>query len=121
MVTPVCHESFILALADAAATTRKTAGANPKLPAGVRLKYLCVELPTGSGPCMVVPHIVVAGKGVELKAQWVRGGPNHGGSGALTWQGDIPIPEDTDLFIAIRNDTGGALSFTLHWITEKDT
>ncbi len=119
MAKPVCHESEFT-LADAAATNRKTDKANPTLPAGVRLNYVCVELPTGSSPCRVVAHIVVAGKPVELKAWWVRGLPAHGGAGALIWRGDIPIPIETDLFIAARNDTGGSLKFTFHWITEVD-
>ena len=119
-IPPVCHEKFFT-LADATATNRKTDGANPGIPAGSRLNYVCVELPTSSSPCKVVVHIVSAGKPVELKAQWVRGAPVHGGAGALIWRGDLPIPEESDLFIAARNDTGGSLKFSLHWVTEKDT
>lgn len=119
MVNPVCHERFFT-LGDNAATNRKTDGANPGLPTGIRLNYVCVELPTGSAPCRVVAHIVVSGKPVELKAKWVRGPPTHGGAGALIWRGDIPIPIETDLFIAARNDTGVELKFSLHWITEVD-
>lgn len=67
----------------------------------------------------VVVHIVVAGKGVEIKAGWVRGPSSHGGAGALIWEGYFPIPKQTEFFIAVRNDTGAERVLTTHWVTEK--
>ena len=119
MVEPVCHEKFFV-VGTGANSNRKTDGANPGVPAGLRLNYVCVELPSSSGPCNVTAHIVVGGKPVELKSKWVRGPSDHGGGGALIWRGDIPIPKATTLFIFARNDTGGELKFSLHWITEKE-
>ena len=118
MVEPVCHESFIT-LASGASTTRKTDGASPKIPAGLVVRWVCVELGNGSGPVHVVVHIVVAGKPVEIRAKWVRGPSDHGGAGALIWDGYFPIPKSTEFFVAVRNDSGSTADLALHWVTER--
>lgn len=119
MTEPQCLDSKFT-VADGASSGRKTSGASPKLIEGDVIRQVCIELPTGSGPCLVVIHVIVGGRPVELKAGWVRGYPNHGGAGALIWDaGGFPVPESSEFFVFARNDTGGSLDFSMHWIVER--
>lgn len=117
MVFPICHESAFTAL-DAAGTNRKTEGANPDLTAGHAVRWICVESGNGAPPVHVVVHIVAEGRPVEIRAKWVRGPSDHGGAGALIWDGYFPIPKGTSFFISVRNDTGENVPMKLHWVTE---
>lgn len=112
---PVCHETKFIATAGAS-TTRKTAGAAPRLPEGLIIRIICVEMAPGNPPVRVGIHVIVGGKPVELKAGWVRGG-HHG---FLIWEGRFPIPKSTDFFFAARNDTGADRTLTAHWVTERE-
>lgn len=117
MVLPICHETFIT-VGDGTATNRKTKGANPRIPKGLAVVWICVEQPNGKPAVSVVVHIVVSGKPVELAAKWVRGPSIHGGAGALIKGLYFPIPQDTTFFVSIRNDTGAEQKLTFHWVTE---
>ena len=120
MAEPQCLDSGFT-LADGAQTNRKTSGVSPELIPGDIVRQVCVELGTAKGPCKVVIHIVVGGRPVELKVGWVRGAPAHGGAGALIWDaGRFPVPKDSFFFIFARNDTGGSLDFTMHWVVERE-
>ena len=112
------HESFFDTTAGAT-TTRKTEGANPDIPDGLRLRQASVELPVSSAPCLVVIQVMMKGKAVPLRTGWVRGGPTPGAIGALIWHGDLPTVKDMTFFIVVENDTGGNLRFSLHWVTEE--
>ncbi len=115
----VCEPNPVpISLATGAATNRDTAGANPKIPHHSILRQACVELPTGSAPIHVVLHLVHEGIVIELKAEWVRGPSDHGGAGALIWDGDISVGRNASLFAFMRNDTGGTLLPTLHFTVE---
>lgn len=114
MVLPVCHETKWTVL-NGTPNTRKTDGANPRIPEGLEIVYLCVEMPAGSGPVLVGVHVVVQGKPVEIETAWVRGG--HEGS--LRWRGEFPIPKETTFFFAAQNDTGASLVMSAHWVTRR--
>ena len=119
MAEPQCLDSGFT-VGDGAASGRKTSGASPKLIEGDVIRQVCIELPTNSAPCHVVIHVIVGGRPVELKAGWVRGPSDHGGAGALIWDaGRFPVPEQSEFFIFARNDTGGSLDFSMHWVVER--
>ncbi len=109
-------------LATASASTRSTAGANPIL-AGEVLTQVCVELPNSSAPIHVVIHVVHQQQVIEMKAGWVRGPSDHGGAGALIWNGELPLVFEgrfkPRLFIFARNDTGGTLVPSIHWTLRR--
>ncbi len=118
MVEVTCEgDSF--SLATGAGSNRNTAGANPRLLRGGILRQVCVELPGLSAPLHVVIHLAHESVVIELKAGWVRGPSDHGGAGALIWNGRQPIGNNPTLFIFAQNDTGGTLVPTLHWNVEK--
>lgn len=106
-------------VATGAQSGRTTEGANPLFDKGDVLRQVCVELPTGSAPLRVVLHVISDGNIVELEAKWVRGGLSHGGAGGLIWHGEFPLGHGPGLFIFARNDTGGMLKPTVHWLLEK--
>ncbi len=115
----VCEANPVLiSLATGAQTNRDTAGANPTIPSHSILRQVCVELPTGSAPLSCTIHLAHEGVVIELKTGWVRGYPNHGGLGALIWDGNLAVGRDASLFIYLRNDTGGTLAPTLHFLVE---
>ncbi len=104
-----------------AATTRDTAGANPRILTGGILRQICVELANSSPPLHVAVHIVHEANVIELGSAWVRGPSDHGGAGGLVWNGDQPIGENASLFIFAQNDTGATVTVNLHWNVEKRT
>ncbi len=108
----------VITLATGASTSRTTAGANPKIPHHSILRQVCVELPSSSAPLHGVLHLVHEGQVIELKEGWLRGPSDHGGAGALIWNGDISVGRGASLFIFLRNDTGGTLLPTLHFTAE---
>ncbi len=117
--TIVCEPNPVpISLTTGAATSRATAGANPTIPSHSILRQVCVELPTSSAPIHAVIHLVHEGIVIELKAGWVRGPSDHGGAGALIWDGDLSVGRGASLFVFMRNDTGGTLVPTLHFVVE---
>ncbi len=98
--------------------TEGTDGANPEIEGDI-LEQVCVELPNSSAPIHVVIHVVHRKQIVELKAGWVRGPSDHGGAGALVWNGELSLVVKTNkqprLFIFARNDTDGTLVPIVHW------
>ncbi len=118
MVRVTC-DSDTFSLATASGTTRGTEGANPQLLPGGILRQVCVELPSSSAPIHVTVHLTHEGTTIELKSGWVRGPSDHGGAGALVWNGYQPIGHGPSLFVFARNDTGGTLVVTLHWNVER--
>ncbi len=117
--TIVCEPNPVpISLATGASTSRNTLGANPTIPSHSILRQVCVELPTGSAPLSCTIHLVHEGQGIELKSGWVRGYPQHGGRGALVWEGEMSVGRNGSLFIFLRNDTGGTLVPTLHFTVE---
>ncbi len=122
MVHPqvVCEANPVpIILTTATATSRATAGANPKIPHHSILRQVCVESPSGSASMPVTIHLVHEARVLELTEGWVRGPSDHGGAGALIWTGWQVIGHRASLFIFMRNDTGGTLVPTVHWNVER--
>ncbi len=116
----LCYgDSFTLANgSNTSRITEGTDGANPEIKGEILLQ-VCVELPSSSSPIHAVIHVVHRQQIAELKAGWVRGPSDHGGAGALIWNGEISLvikaKKQPRLFIFARNDTGGTLLPSVHW------
>ncbi len=78
---------------------------------GTRLTHVSIDIGAAGPPLKVAVSIIQprvrAGFANTLLGGWVRGsGVPPALSGALTWDGDLPIGTDRAIRFRVRNDTG---------------
>lgn len=89
-------------------------------PGSGRLKVATVGTGAASdGPVRAIMRVGRFGRNIPIAEGWIRGGSRESlRLGSLKWDGDIPLDDDVEIEVTVRNDTGAAVAINLVYLVE---
>lgn len=109
--------------ASASLDTATTVNFVASLPRFRRLRHVLIRLRTqAQGPCIAGATVENRDQSIDSlllkKRAVIRNGTLSSTTDQWIWHGDLPLPDNQNLIIFLRNDSGATVNWQANWLVE---